>query len=70
MAFVEILWDLDDDESGNVRHIAEHGSLSRLSKSSHDREELEEDSETEISFPEAESERDIQVQKDSGRGRT
>ena len=25
MAFESILWDLDDDPDGNVRHCAEHG---------------------------------------------
>ena len=25
MNFLRFLWDLDDDERGNVRHIAEHG---------------------------------------------
>ena len=25
MAYVEIIWDLDDDENGNVLHIAQHG---------------------------------------------
>ncbi|MBY0525698.1 MAG: hypothetical protein K2R98_19995 [Gemmataceae bacterium] len=23
--YVQIIWDLDDDEDGNVQHIAEHG---------------------------------------------
>ena len=25
MAPLQVIWDLDDDPSGNVRHIAEHG---------------------------------------------
>ncbi len=25
MAYVELLWDLEDDPDGNVRHILEHG---------------------------------------------
>jgi hypothetical protein len=25
MAYVELLWDLDDDPEGNVQHIAQHG---------------------------------------------
>lgn len=25
MAYVEIIWDLDDEPTGNVQHIAEHG---------------------------------------------
>jgi hypothetical protein len=24
MAFLDVIWDLDDDEEGNVAHIAEH----------------------------------------------
>jgi uncharacterized DUF497 family protein len=26
---LRVLWDLDDDEAGNVRHIAEHGLTKR-----------------------------------------
>ena len=25
MAYVDIIWDLDDDPDGNVQHVAEHG---------------------------------------------
>ncbi|HZL87807.1 MAG TPA: hypothetical protein VFB96_05470 [Pirellulaceae bacterium] len=25
MNFLRIIWDLDDDEEGNIRHILEHG---------------------------------------------
>ena len=25
MAYIEIIWDLDDDADGNVQHILEHG---------------------------------------------
>ena len=25
MAYIDIIWDLDDDPEGNVEHIAEHG---------------------------------------------
>ncbi len=25
MTFLHVIWDLDDDPKGNVRHIAEHG---------------------------------------------
>ncbi|MEX2122081.1 MAG: hypothetical protein WD847_21050 [Pirellulales bacterium] len=25
MGYLRILWDLDDDEAGNVQHIAQHG---------------------------------------------
>lgn len=25
MAYVELIWDLDDDPEGNVMHIAQHG---------------------------------------------
>ena len=25
MAFLHVIWDLEDDPGGNVRHIAEHG---------------------------------------------
>lgn len=25
MAYIDIIWDLDDDVDGNVQHIAEHG---------------------------------------------
>jgi len=25
VAYIDIIWDLDDDPAGNVRHIADHG---------------------------------------------
>jgi len=25
VAYIDIIWDLDDDAAGNVRHIADHG---------------------------------------------
>lgn len=25
MRFISVIWDADDDEDGNVQHIAEHG---------------------------------------------